>query len=82
VKSTEGTIEEYRRVGAEVLLLHGSRTDELFTATASALTGVIPRSTSVTMPGLDHGSVQDYGQPDHVAPLLALFFGRATATAG
>lgn len=82
VKSTEGTIEEYSQVGAEVLLLHGSRTDDLFAATASALAAVIPHSTSLTIPGLDHGAVQDYGQPAQVAPLLALFFGRATALGG
>lgn len=82
VKATEGTLEQYRRVGAEVLLLHGSRTDEMFTATASALAGVLPRSTSLSVPGLDHGSVQDYGRPDQVATLLALFFGRAAETGG
>ena len=82
VKSTAGTIADYGQVGAEVLLLHGSRTDELFTATTSALAAVIPHSTSITIPGLDHGSVQDYGQPDRVAPLLALFFGRATVLDG
>lgn len=82
VKSTEGTLEQYREVSAEVLLLHGGLTDELFTATASALNAVIPRSTSLSVPGLDHGSVQDYGLPERVAPLLALFFGRAAEAPG
>jgi hypothetical protein len=29
---------------------------------------------TLELPGLDHGSVQDYGQPDRVAPILELFF--------
>jgi hypothetical protein len=44
------------------------------TATIDALQEVLPRAMTLELPGLDHGSVQDYGQPDRVAPIPELFF--------
>jgi hypothetical protein len=39
-----------------------------------ALQEVLPRAMTLELPGLDHGSVQDYGQLDGVARILELFF--------
>jgi hypothetical protein len=39
-----------------------------------ALQEVLPQAMTLALPGLDHGSVQDYGQLDRVAAILELFF--------
>ena len=44
-----------------------------------ALQEMLPRAMTFALPGLDHGSVQDYGQLDRVAPILGLFFRDAAA---
>ncbi len=75
VKSTEGTIDEYARVTAEVLLLCGTGAPPLFTGTRDALQKVLPHSTSVDIPGLSHGGPQDQGgNPAAVAKELRAFF--------
>ncbi len=74
VKQTAGTLDDYRALTAEVLLLYGSKTDSSFKVTAESLERVIPHATRIELPGLDHRSAQDYGQPDRIAPLLELFF--------
>lgn len=68
VKGTDGTLGDYRAVAADVLLLHGRRTDAMFVDTARALKGVHPRATCISVPGLDHRSAQNYGsRPDRAA---------------
>jgi hypothetical protein len=75
VKQTAGTLDDYSALTAEVLplLRYGSKTDSTFEATAESLERVIPHATRIGLPGLDHRSAQDYGQPDRIAPLLELF---------
>ena len=76
VMETEGTIDDYRKVTAEVLLLCGSGAPPLFTATLDALAGVLPRATRVELPGLNHGAAQDQGgDPAAIAAQLRQFFG-------
>ena len=43
------------------------------TATIGRAAEVLPRAMTLELPGLDHGSVQDYALPDGVAPILELF---------
>jgi pimeloyl-ACP methyl ester carboxylesterase len=74
VMATEGTLEQYRDLTAEVLLMHGSVSDPIFAASAEALHGVLPRSTVVRLPGLNHDSSQSYGKPDAIAAALRVFF--------
>jgi pimeloyl-ACP methyl ester carboxylesterase len=73
VVSTEGTLDSYRRLDADVLLLHGSRSHPVFEATAAALHDVLPTSTVVRLPGLNHDAAQTYGRPDPIAAATRVF---------
>jgi len=74
VMASEGTLEQYRHLEAPALLLSGSRSDPIFAASAQALRAVLPRSTVVRLPGLNHDSAQSYGKPDAIAAALRAFF--------
>jgi pimeloyl-ACP methyl ester carboxylesterase len=74
VKRTKGTLNDYRAVTADVLLLYGSKTDSMFKTTATALQGVLPYSMCIELPDLDHRSAQNYGKPERIAPVLQVFF--------
>jgi pimeloyl-ACP methyl ester carboxylesterase len=76
VLETEGTLEQYRRLAAQVLLMYGSETDPMFVACAEALHAVLPHSTLLRLPGLNHDSAQTYGKPETIATALRLFFGQ------
>ena len=79
VKATEGTLDYYTNVTAEVLLLCGAGAPPLFTGTLDALQNVLPRATRVEIPGLNHGGPQDQGgNPVIVADQLRRFFGSDT----
>lgn len=76
VKATAGTLEDYRQVTAEVLLICGTGAPPLFTGTQDALHTVLPHARRVTLPGLNHGAPQDQGgRPDLIAEELLAFFG-------
>jgi pimeloyl-ACP methyl ester carboxylesterase len=76
VIATEGTLDEYRKVTAEVLLMCGSHAPSLFTGTADALQSVLPHSKRVDLPGVNHGAAQDQGgKPALIADQLRRFFG-------
>lgn len=75
VAATEGTIEYYRAVTADCLLMCGTDAPPLFTATLDALQQVLPRATRVALPGLNHGAAQDSGgNPAVIARQLRQFF--------
>jgi pimeloyl-ACP methyl ester carboxylesterase len=74
VLDTEGTLEQYRELDAEVLLMYGSETDPMFVDCAEALHAVLPHSTLLRLPGLNHDSAQTYGKPEMIAAALRLFF--------
>jgi pimeloyl-ACP methyl ester carboxylesterase len=75
VKSTEGTLDDFRSVTADVLLLVGTNAPTLFIGTVDALQTVLPRATRVDLPGLNHGGAQDQGgQPNVIAAQLRRFF--------
>lgn len=79
VKATEGTIEDYKNVTAEVLLLCGAEAPPLFTGTLDALANVLPRATRVELPGLNHAAAQDPGgKPAVIADQLGRFFSSGT----
>lgn len=76
VKATEGTIDDYKNVTAEVLLMCGTEAPPLFKGTLDALETVLPRSVRVELPGVNHGVAQDRGgKPAVVAERLRRFFG-------
>ena len=74
VLETEGTLELYRQLDAQVLLMYGSETDPMFVHCAEALHAVLPDSTVLRLPGLNHDSAQTYGKPETIAAALRLFF--------
>ena len=75
VWKTEGTIDEYRNVTAECLLMVGTGAPTLFTGTLDALQKVVPHSTRVELPGCNHGAGQDQGgTPLVLAEQLRRFF--------
>ncbi len=75
VKATEGTIDYYRDVTAECLLMSGTGAPPLFTATQDALMQVLPHATRMVLPGLNHGGAQDQGgNPGVLAEQLRRFF--------
>ena len=78
VLDTEGTLEQYRQLDAQVLLIYGSETDPMFVDCAEALHGVLPHSTVLRLPGLNHDSAQTYGKPETIAAALRLFFAQRT----
>jgi pimeloyl-ACP methyl ester carboxylesterase len=78
VLDTAGTLEQYRQLEARVLLMYGSETDPMFVQVAEALNAVLPRSTVLRLPGLNHDSAQNYGKPETIAAALRLFFAPAT----
>jgi pimeloyl-ACP methyl ester carboxylesterase len=74
VLATAGTLEQYRRLDAQVLLMYGTETDPMFVDCAEALHAVLPHSTVLGLPGLNHDSAQTYGKPEMIAAALRLFF--------
>jgi pimeloyl-ACP methyl ester carboxylesterase len=76
VKATAGTLDDYRKVTAEVLLICGTQAPPLFTGTQDALESVLPHSRRIALAGLNHGAPQDQGgRPDLIAEQLRSFFG-------
>lgn len=75
VRATAGTIDEYRKVTAQCLLLVGSGAPSLFTGTLDALEDVLPQWQRVELPGCNHGAAQDQGgNPQAIAVKLREFF--------
>ena len=74
------TLENYRAVRAEVLLLGGSKSPAWLKVALDALEKVLPRAKRIEFPGLDHGGSSDVsstnrsGKPELVAQELRGFF--------
>jgi hypothetical protein len=75
-----GTLESFRAVHAEVLLLGGSKGLPYLKPSLDALEQVVPHAERVELKGLDHGGSSDVsdtnsgGKPEVVAPELRRFF--------
>ncbi len=76
VLGTERTLQQYRGLDADVLLMVGGATDPMFLRSAEALHGVLPSSTVLRLPGLNHDAAQTYGKPEAIAAAVRLFFQR------
>lgn len=75
VKATEGHLDDFKYVTADVLLMCGTNAPTLFTGTLDALQTVLRRSARVDLPGLNHGGAQDQGgAPLVIAEQLRPFF--------
>jgi len=77
VVEMSGKLESFRNVGAEVLLLGGSKSPAYLKVALDALEKVLLRITRVELPGLDHAASWNTdrgGQPGPVAQALRRFF--------
>ncbi|GLV57291.1 hypothetical protein KDH_41270 [Dictyobacter sp. S3.2.2.5] len=73
VTQTEGTIENYRGVTADVLLLLGSKSAEFIKGSINALHNVLPHVQLIELHGLNHDAAQDYGKPGPIAQEIKRF---------
>jgi len=74
VQETADTMEDYRSVGADVLLLGGSKSPAFLKRSLDALERDLPNVRRKTLDGLDHLSAANDGKPEVVAEELRRFF--------
>ena len=74
VNETEGKLENFKDVSAEVLLLGGSKSALLLKNSLDALNNVLPHVTRIELSGLDHKSAMNSGKPERIAQELRRFF--------
>jgi len=74
VQETADTMEEYRSIAADVLLLGGSKSPEFLKTSLDALERELPNVRRKTLDGLDHLSAANDGKPEVVAEELQRFF--------
>ncbi len=68
VNETKGTIDNFKDVSAEVLLLSGSKTFIFLKHIIEALNDVLPHVERVEIQGIDHAAAEDTtGKPEIVA---------------
>jgi pimeloyl-ACP methyl ester carboxylesterase len=74
VNETKGTIEDFKDVSAEVLLLYGSKTFLFIKHSINALNEVLPHVERVEVQGIDHAAAEDAtGKPKIVAHEIKKF---------
>lgn len=74
VNKTEGKLENFKDVSAEVLLLGGSKSALMLKDRLDALSNVLPHVNRIELPGLDHKSAMNSGKPEPIAQELRRFF--------
>lgn len=74
VIDTEDTIERYKDVSADVVLLGGSKSPAYLKLALDRLETVLPNVQRVELKGADHLAADNGGQPERVAQELRRFF--------
>jgi len=74
VIETEGTLESYKEVRAEVLLLGGGKSPAYLRVSLDALSETLPHVRRIELEGLDHLGADNDGRPEQVASELRKFF--------
>ena len=75
VNETKGTIENFKDVQAEVLLLNGSKTFLFLKHIIDALKEILPHVERVEIQGIDHAAAEDTtGKPKIVAQEIKRFY--------
>ena len=77
VSETDGALERFKTIRAEVLLLGGSASPAYLKVALDALAQVFPQAKRIEFPGLGHGATGNTdrgGQPERVAQELRRFF--------
>jgi alpha-beta hydrolase superfamily lysophospholipase len=75
--SFEGTLDEFRDLRNDVLLLGGSRSQRFLRTALDAIAAVLPRARRVELPGVGHVAADNGGKPELVAEELRRFFAGA-----
>lgn len=68
------TVEAYRDVPAEVLLLGGSKSADYLKRALDTLEKILPHAQRIEFPGFDHVAADNSGHPERVAEELRRFF--------
>lgn len=83
LQTMSGTLEQFRMMQHDTLLLSGSKSPAFQRFSVAALEKVLPHVKHVELPGLSHGSVWNYdkqrnpiGRPEMVAQELRRFFAK------
>jgi len=79
IAEMEGTLESFKAIAAEVLLLGGSKSPAYLKASVDGLARVLPDATRVELPGLGHGATGNHdrgGRPELVAEKVGEFLGQ------
>ncbi len=74
VNETEGKIENFKEVKAEILLLNGGKSPIFLKNSIEALKKVLPKVKHIELQGLDHDSAQNYGKPEIIAQEIKSFY--------
>jgi pimeloyl-ACP methyl ester carboxylesterase len=74
VIETEGALERFRDVHAEVLLIGGSKSQAFLRTSLEGLSSVLPNVQRIELEGLDHLGPANEGKPERVACELRRFF--------
>lgn len=74
IRQLADTTDDYASVDADVLLLTGARSPAYFGRALDALAAVLPHSSRIIIPKLDHSGPTNDGGPTEVARSLRAFF--------
>ncbi len=77
VVEAEGTLDSFKAIRAELLLLGGSKSPTYLKVALDALAKLFPQAKRIEFPGLDHGASGNSdrgGKPEQVAEALRQFF--------
>jgi pimeloyl-ACP methyl ester carboxylesterase len=74
VNETEGKLDNFKNVQAEVLLMGGSKSNLFLKQSLETLEKLLPNGKRIELQGLDHDSAQDYGKPEIIAQEIKSFY--------
>ena len=74
VNETEGKLDNFKNVQAEVLLMGGSKSSLFLKHSLKTLEKLLPHVKRIELQGLDHDSAQDYGKPEIIAQETKSFY--------
>ena len=74
VAEAAGPLERFARLGCEVLLLGGERSNKSLRDAVDGLAAVLPGARRVTFPRVGHTAADNSGKPELVAAELRSFF--------
>ena len=75
ISDTAETLETFRGVRADVLLLGGSKSHSVLKLALDALSDTLPHAKRVELQGVGHQAPTDRGRPERIVPYLRRFFG-------